>query len=280
MKLSMNEATALSCQAMSLEQDILLCEKYGYDMIEPRTMDRMRDYLSEHSIEELAEFLKAHGIKPLAFNTLCFFNNRSEEGYRGILDELKQMCKWGQKIGCKTVITVPTVSLNKVTRSEIHKSAISCLKEMGKLAADYDMRVSVEFIGHPAASINTFGEAYEIIQAVDLDNVGITLDCFHFHGMDSKISDLAKADGRKIFIVHLNDTEDFPIGSLLDEDRLWPGTGCINLDEIFQTLKKIGWAQDVVSLELFRPEYYRMNPNDVYRIGKEHADAIIKRNFG
>ncbi len=280
MKLSMNEATALNCQAMSLEQDILLAEKYGYDMIEPRTMDRMRDYLAEHSIEELAEFFKAHNIAPLAFNTLCFFNNRSPEGWQGILDELKQMCEWGQKIGCKTVITVPTVSLNKVTRSEIHKSAIACLKEMGKLAADYDMRVSVEFIGHPAASINTFGEAYEIIQAVDMPNVGITLDCFHFHGMDSKIEDLAKADGKKIFIVHLNDTEDFPIGALLDEDRLWSGTGCINLDEIFQTLKKIGWAQDVVSVELFRPEYYRMNPNDVYRLGKEHAEAVIKKNFG
>ncbi|MBQ9498198.1 MAG: sugar phosphate isomerase/epimerase, partial [Selenomonadaceae bacterium] len=190
-----------------------------------------------------------------------------------------QMCEWGQKIGCKTVITVPTVELKKVTRSEIHKSAIACLKEMGNIAAAYDMRVSVEFIGHPAASINTFGEAYEIIQAVDLPNVGITLDCFHFHGMDSKIDDLAKADGKKIFIVHLNDTEDFPIGALLDEDRLWPGTGCINLDEIFQTLKKIGWAQDVVSVELFRPEYYRMNPNDVYRLGKEHALNVIKRNF-
>lgn len=44
--------------------------------------------------------------------------------------------------------------------------------------------------------------------------------------------------------------------------------------------KKIEGAQEVVSLELFRPEYYRMNPNDVYRIGKEHADAVIKRNFG
>ena len=98
--------------------------------------------------------------------------------------------------------------------------------------------------------------------------------------MNSSIDDLAKADGKKIFIVHLNDTEDFQFGALLDEDRLWPGTGCINLDEIFQTLKKIGWAQDVVSLELFRPEYYRMNPNDVYRIGKEHADAVIKKNFG
>ena len=156
MKISMNEATALNCQAMSIEQDIILAEKYGYDMIEPRTMDRMRDYLANHSIEELAEFFQAHNIAPLAFNTLCFFNNRSPEGWQGILDELKQMCEWGQKIGCKTVITVPTVSLNKVTRGEIHKSAIACLKEMGKLAGEYGMRVSVEFIGHPAASINTF----------------------------------------------------------------------------------------------------------------------------
>ena len=279
MKLSMNEATALNCQAMSIEQDILLAEKYGYDMIEPRTMDRMRDYLANHSIQELDEFFKAHKIQPWAFNTLVFFNNRSAEGYQGVLDELKQMCEWGKVIGCKTVITVPTVELKKVTRQEIHKSAIACLKEMGSIADNYGMRVSVEFIGHPAASINTFGEAYEIIQEVNRDNVGITLDCFHFHGMNSSIEDLSKADGKKIFIVHLNDTEDFQYGALLDEDRLWPGTGCINLDEIFQTLKKIGWAQDVVSLELFRPEYYRMNPEDVYRIGKEKSDAVIKRNF-
>jgi len=141
------------------------------------------------------------------------------------------------------------------------------------------MRISVEFLGHPAASINTFAQAYGIIQDVDRDNVGLTLDCFHFYGMGSRLEDLAQADGKKIFIVHLNDTEDFPIGALLDEDRVWPGTGCIPLDEIFQTLKKIGWAADAVSLELFRPEYYQMDPEDVYRIGKEKVDAIIKRNF-
>ncbi len=141
------------------------------------------------------------------------------------------------------------------------------------------MRLSVEFIGGPTASINTFGEAYSIIEEVNMGNVGITLDCFHFHSMDSKIEDLANGDGRKIFIVHLNDTEDFPIGSLLDEDRVWPGTGCIKLDEIFQTLKKIGWKEDVVSLELFRPEYYKMDPDEVYRIGKEKSEEVIKRNF-
>ena len=132
----------------------------------------------------------------------------------------------------------------------------------------------------PYTTLFRSGEAYDIIHELDMENVGLTLDCFHFHGMHSSLADLAQADGKKIFIVHLNDTEDFPIGSLLDEDRVWPGDGCIDLDAIFQTLKKIGWKEDVVSLELFRPEYYKMDPDDVYRIGKEKSEAVIKRNFG
>ena len=277
MKISMNQATCL--EKSSLAKDMELCEKYGFDMIEPRTMDGIPNYLKNHTIEDLAADLKRHKLEPLAFNTLCFFNNRSPEDYAKVLDELRQMCEWGKAIGCNTVITVPTVELKKVTMQEIHDSAVKCLKEMGAIAAEYGMRISVEFLGQPAASINTFAQAYEIIQDVDRDNVGLTIDCFHFYGMSSRLEDLAQADGKKIFIVHLNDTEDFPIGALLDEDRVWPGTGCIPLDEILQTLKKIGWAADAVSLELFRPEYYRMDPEDVYRIGKEKVDAVIKRNF-
>lgn len=275
MKLGMNEATAM--EKSSLEKDLQLCEKYNYDYIEIRTMDCLPNYLKKHSIDDLAEYFKTHKVKPLAFNTLCYFNNRTLEDYQKVLDESKYMCETGNKIGCNTIITVPTVDLKKVIRSEIRKSAVKCLREMADLAAEYKMRLSVEFIGHQAASINTFGQAYSIIQEIDKENLGITLDCFHFHGMASRIEDLEKADGRKIFIIHLNDTEDFQIGVLLDEDRVWPGDGCIKLGKIFRTLKKIGWKEDVVSLELFRPEYYKLDPDDVYRIGKEKSENIIDK---
>ena len=277
MKLSMNQATCL--EKSSLEKDLELCEKYGYDMIEPRTMDGIPNYLKNHTIDELAAWFKSHKVKPLAFNTLCFFNNRTPEDYQKVLQELRQMCEWGKKIGCKTVITVPTVGLKKVTRQAIRKSTLECLKEMGEICGEADMRLSVEFLGHPEASINDFGEAYDIIQELDMENVGLTLDCFHFHGMHSSLANLAQADGKKIFIVHLNDTEDFQYGALRDDDRVWPGDGCIDLDGILQTLKKIGWAQDVLSLELFRPEYYAMPADDVYRIGKAKSEAVIARNF-
>ena len=242
-------------------------------------MDGIPNYLKNHTIDELAAWFKSHKVKPLAFNTLCFFNNRTPEDYQKVLQELRQMCEWGKKIGCKTIITVPTVDLKKVTRQAIRKSTLECLKEMGEICGEADMRLSVEFLGHPEASINDFGEAYDIIQELDMENVGLTLDCFHFHGMHSSLADLAQADGKKIFIVHLNDTEDFQYGALRDDDRVWPGDGCIDLDGILQTLKKIGWAQDVLSLELFRPEYYAMPADDVYRIGKQKSETVIARNF-
>ena len=79
MKLSMNEATALKCKGTTLEQDLALCEKYGYDMIEIRTMDCLKNYLAVHSIDELAEYFATHPVKPWAFNTLEYFNNLPDD---------------------------------------------------------------------------------------------------------------------------------------------------------------------------------------------------------
>ncbi len=72
------------------------------------------------------------------------------------------------------------------------------------------MKISLEFCGAPNCSINQFGTAYDVVKAVDRENVGITVDTFHFHEMCSKLEDLKAADGNKIFAYHLNDCEDLP----------------------------------------------------------------------
>ena len=56
MKLGFNEATALECKGQSLMADLEMCEKYGFDYIEIR-FDCVKDYLKEHTLEELAERL-------------------------------------------------------------------------------------------------------------------------------------------------------------------------------------------------------------------------------
>ena len=79
MKLGFNEATALECKGQSLMADLEMCEKYGFDYIEIR-FDCVKDYLKEHTLEELADWFKNHHLKPWAYNTLIFFNQRDEAG--------------------------------------------------------------------------------------------------------------------------------------------------------------------------------------------------------
>lgn len=276
MKLCFNQATTL--KNSNLEKDLEYCEKYGYDYIEIRSMDKLPEYLQEHSIDELTEFFNTNHIKPLALNALVFFNNRDEAGYKAIIDEFKVMMLWAEKLGVKYVVAVPLVTEEKILKEDIKNSSVKVLRELSEIAEPYGVKIALEFVGHPQCTVNTFGQAYDIIETVNRSNVGLVLDCFHFHAMGSNLEDLKNADGSKIFILHIDDTEDFPIGFLTDEDRVWPGHGAIDLDGILSTLKEIGYS-GVVSIELFRPEYYELAAEEAIKTAKETTIKVISKYF-
>ncbi|WP_342046128.1 2-keto-myo-inositol isomerase [Bacillus sp. OTU530] len=276
MKLCFNQATTL--ENSNLIKDLEYCDKHGYDYIEIRTMDKLPEYLQEKSIDELAEFFNTHHIKPLAFNALVFFNNRDEAGYKEIINEFKGMMETATKLGVKYVVAVPLVTEQKILKQDIKKSCVEVLTELSDIAEPYGIKIAVEFVGHPQCTVNTFGQAYDIVETVNRENVGLVLDCFHFHAMGSDLNDLKKADGSKIFILHIDDTEDFPIGFLTDEDRVWPGLGAIDLDSILTTLKEIGYS-DVVSVELFRPEYYKLDAEEAIKTAKETTLKVMSKYY-
>ena len=239
MKLGFNEATALECKGQSLMADLEMCEKYGFDYIEIR-FDCVKDYLKEHTLEELADWFKNHHLKPWAYNTLIFFNQRDEAGEKEIDEEVDFILQVSKAIGMKMLITVPSFDVKDKSVSEIKEEAVARLRYLSdKVGAD--MKISLEFCGAPNCSINQFGTAYDVVKAVDRDNVGVTVDTFHFHEMCSRLEDLRAADGKKIFAYHLNDCEDLPLGSCGDDKRLWPGEGVVDHAGIAAALKEIGF---------------------------------------
>ena len=136
------------------------------------------------------------------------------------------------------------------------------------------MKISLEFCGAPNCSINQFGTAYDVVKAVDRDNVGITVDTFHFHEMCSKLEDLKAADGKKIFAYHLNDCEDLPLGSCGDDKRLWPEEGVVDHAGIAAALKEIGF-DGVCTIEEFRPEYYEMSHEENVKKAAEVTNCLL-----
>jgi len=277
MKLGFNQATAMECEGQSLMADLEACEKYGFDYIEIR-FDSIKDYLKENTLEDLAEWFSTHKLKPWAYNTLLFFTFRDEAGVKEIDEEADFVIKVAKAIGLKLVIAVPSLNVGPLTIDEIKEETVNRLKTLSDKLAPHDIRIALEFCGVHFCSINQFGTAYDIVEAVDRDNVGITLDTFHFHAMGSKWEDLERADGKKIFAFHLNDAENLPIGSMLDDKRLWPGDGCLDHDRMFKTLKKIGF-DGVCTIEEFRPEYYKLSHDENVRTAKEKTLAVVSKHY-
>ena len=97
--------------------DLEMCEKYGFDYIEIR-FDCVKDYLKEHTLEELADWFKNHHLKPWAYNTLIFFNQRDEAGEKEIDEEVDFILKVSKAIGMKMLITVPSFDVKDKSVSE------------------------------------------------------------------------------------------------------------------------------------------------------------------
>lgn len=275
MKICFNQATTM--KNSTLESDLESCEKYGYDLIEIR-LDKLRDYLTRHTLGELKAFFDSHRIKPFAFNALEFINFRDKKGFDEIMSGLKFCCEAGRIIGCGRVVIVPTFDVGNKTIAEIRDETVRVIRIMSDYAEPFGMKLAFEFVGYPNCSVNTFGQAYDIVKTADRANVGVVLDCFHFHAMGSRFEDLEKADAKKIFILHLDDSEDLPVGAARDNNRLMPGEGAIDLKRIFTILKKLGY-ESMVSIELFRPEYWDWPDEQNIRVSYEKTCEAIRPFF-
>ncbi len=278
MKIGFNEGCNRFCKDHSVLKDLELCEKYGFDYIDIQSECLNRDLeAGKYTLEDLSAWFNdpSHKLKMLSYNALVFFNmKQTQEEKDAVMTELDEIIRRCNMLNCKMIVVVPSMNLSvHATLDEIREDALAVLKDMVKKVEPHGIRLSLEFCGAPTMSINRFEDAYAIAEAVDHPLVGITLDQYHFHAMASSFDFLEKADGKKIFVWHLNGMENMPCGAAYntDEKRLWPGEkgDCLDHKRYADTLKKIGFEGDVCTVEVFRPAYYELSQEENVKTAAE-----------
>lgn len=283
MKIGFNEGCNRFCKDHSVLQDLDLCEKYGFDYIDIQSECLDRDLAAEkYTLKDLSTWFNdpSHKLRMLSYNALVFFNMKQTQAEKdAVMAELDEIIRRCNLLNCKMIVVVPSMDLSvQATLDDIKEDAVAVLKDMVKKVEPHGIKLSLEFCGVPTMSINRFEDAYAIVQAVNSTLIGITLDQYHFHAMASSFEFLEKADGRKIFIWHLNGMENMPCGAAYnnDEKRLWPGEpgDCLDHKRYADALKKIGFEGDVCTMEVFRPSYYNLsqeeNVKTAAEVTKEH----------
>jgi 2-keto-myo-inositol isomerase len=271
MRLALNGATTMKAE---LVEDIRVASAAGFDCLEIWAA-KLRRFLRSGTTAELKERLDEAGLEPYSINSIEHITFRTDEARARLLEECEELCRIASEIGCPYVVVVPSPRPEGASWPDVVEESVKVLTELGRMAERHGVALAFEFLGQPGCSVRTLAEADEIVKRVARPGIGLVIDSFHFYAGGSKLSDIEELDAERLFIFHINDAEDRPREELEDKHRLLPGLGVLPLREIAAALRRIGYDK-VTSVEIFRPEYWELNPLDLAR----EAHAATRRVLG
>ena len=274
MKLAFHGATSMT---VDLETDVAVTARAGFKALEvwAAKIDR---YLVDHSLADLNALFAHHNVRPLAINSIEFIAFRGS-GFAQVKERLHELGKIAQAIGCPIVVVVPSPLPDRnMPWADVTSEYVSVLRDLSDIACPYDIKLSFEFLGFGWCSVRTPRAAFEIIQKAGRENVGLTFDAAHFYGGGGSMSEIDHLDPKRIFAFHLDDLEDIPKEAITDGARLLPGLGVVPLDDICSRLKRIGYVGPC-SVELFRPEYWNWDPQELAIKAREAALKVLSPHF-
>ena len=258
---SLNTSTVRG-QKLSLPKLIELAARAGYQGLEPWMME-IESYLKEgNSIASLKKLANDAGITLvdcIGFPT--WMAQDEEKSKAGFIQMEKEMGILAE-LGC-TRVAAPAIGaeapLDLLKAGERYKKLLDLGRKTGVMP-------QLEFWGAYPAFFH-LSQALAVAAAADDSDAKILADVYHLFRGGSGFEGLKLIDGQAISIFHLNDfPKDIPRTSQQDKDRVFPGDGAAPLQSLSDTLRKKG-GEIVLSLELFNPEYYAMDPNYVAKTG-------------
>lgn len=270
MKIALNGATTMHAD---LETDIRAAGAAGYDLVE-LWASKLRTYLETHAIADLRALLTENKVEPYSINSIEHITFRTSEDYESIKAQCGELSAVAGQLNCPYIVVVPGKLPDGATKDRIIEESVRVLNELADISEPYGVSLAFEFLGQADCSVQTLDLCNEIVEKVDRKSIGNVIDTFHFYAGNSTFEAIDAMKPEKLFIFHINDAENLPKEQLTDAQRLYPGEGILPIAEIKEHFDKIGYDR-MVSIEIFRPEYWAQDPFEVARKAKAATEQVL-----
>ena len=258
LKIALNGATTMKAD---LPTDIRAAGAAGFDCLEVWAA-KLRNFLKSNTAGDLKRLFAENHLAPYSINSIEHVTFRDAERHAQLLTECEWLSSVASKINCPFIVVVPSPLPEGVSRDQVIEESVRVLQELGAIAEGYGIGLAFEFLGQLECSVQTLELADTIVRQVARTNVGLVIDSFHFYAGGSTVESIEALDAERLFVFHINDAEDLPREKLEDKHRLFPGLGILPLEQVLGALKRIGYDR-VISVEIFRPEYWERDPFEV-----------------
>ena len=234
-------------------------------------LTKLEKHLESASIADTKALIADHGVNLVAGSYQGGLFLSTGEQKKSHYDHFKRRLDLCQGLG----IPLMNICADFPARvdQQILQTALAGLREAAQWAEAFNTKLSLEFRAQSSFA-NNLESANTFVTASGMENVGITLDTFHFHCGPSKLADLASINPKKLFFVQVCDISAVPKELATDSDRIFPGDGDIDITSIIKELKRIGY-DGYVSMELLNPVISQSKTSQVTELGMGALSKIL-----
>lgn len=266
-----------------IEQFIELAAKHDFGAVDTDGKTLI-EFIENKGLEGARSFLKKHNII-IGSIGLSVDWRTTDEAFQSGLTQLTQDAKAAAALGCNACCTyiLPSTDLNA---AHFMALATTRLRLCAQILGAYGIRLGLEFVGphhlrtrwkHPF--IWNQQSTLDWIDAINEPNVGLLFDAYHWYTNESTVEDIHALKASQIVHVHINDAPNLPISEVLDNGRLYPGEGVIDLTAFLNALKSIGYT-GVVSQEVLTSEPPVGTPEElIIKSAEAYTKVFTKANI-
>jgi len=238
------------------------------------------DKAMEEGLDSTRALLAELKIKPAVVDLPVQWR-KDDATFREGLKKLGEPAHFAAALGCPRMIdwVMPSSDTPKAELRKIFRDRFSAC---AAILASHQVRLGLEFVS-PVHLRKRF--KYEFIWRMDEmlefakecgPNVGFLLDAWHWHHAGATTKDILDAGGARIVHVHVSDAPDLPPEKILDNKRLLPGEGVIDLTGFFRALRQAGFERGV-SPEILGRGLREMPPEEGAKLGLDTTLAVMRK---
>ena len=243
MKLGVHSATFVEDWSEDIRPYIKKCHEAGYKSIEVSLLGQ--DNIKAREIGLLASELNVEitCTTGLSVNEdITSFDNKIRlNGEQKLVEAIELTSLMNSSMLSGVVHCAWGISKEKVASKDIkfENSANSLTKITNALKFN-NIKLGIEPLNrYETDFINTVDEGLHLCSLINHSNVGLLLDVYHMNIEEKNICSSIKRAKNKLFHFHV-----------AENDRGIPGSGTLDFDSIFETLKEINYS-GYVTLEMF-----------------------------
>lgn len=260
-------------QELSIVEQLEVAAKAGYQGVEP-WLREINVYVEQGG--SLGDLRKRIADLGLSVESAIGFANWSvddEAQRRAGLEEARRDMDIIAQLGGQRIAAPPAGATKAPVDLLRVAQRYRALLELGDAQG---VTPQVEIWGS-SATLSRLGEAALVAVEAGHPKACILPDIYHIFRGGSAFTGLRLLRGSSMHVFHVNDYPASPAREVMkDEHRVYCGDGVAPLDDIFRTLRDIGF-QGMLSLELFNRAYWEQDALEVARTGLEKTRAAVER---